>query len=148
MSSHRQQALLDVPLESAWQLVATPTLYPTWWPRIIEVDGQEFEEGDEFVQVVKDPTGRTSSSFLIERRDELRELRMSCNLTGTFAHWTLTSAQDGTFVELEMGMQPKGLRYRLMDAAIGRTYFRKWSAESLSALGDAARRVDSPAPRE
>jgi len=139
MSSHRQQALLDIPLESAWQLVATPTLYPTWWPRIIEVDGQRFEEGDEFVQVVKDPTGSTSSSFLIERRDELRELRMSCNMTGTFAHWTLTAAQDGTFVELEMGMQPRSLRYRLMDAAIGRTYFRKWSQESLNALGAAAR---------
>jgi Polyketide cyclase / dehydrase and lipid transport len=139
MSSHRQQAHLDVPLESAWELVATPTLYPSWWPRVIEVDGQTFEEGDEFVQVVKDPMGETSSSFLIERRDEMREIRMSCRLTGTFAHWKLTSAQDGTFVELEMGMQPQRLRYRLMDAAIGRTYFRKWSDESLVALREAAR---------
>ncbi len=139
MSSHRQQAHFDVPLESAWELVATPTLYPAWWPRVIEVDGQRFEEGDEFVQVVRDPTGKTSSSFLIERRDEMREIRMSCQLTGAFAHWTLTSAQDGTFVELEMGMQPRRLRYRLIDAAIGRSYFRKWSDESLTALGDAAR---------
>ncbi|HYH61986.1 MAG TPA: SRPBCC family protein [Solirubrobacterales bacterium] len=138
MSSHRQQAHLDVPLESAWELVATPTLYPAWWPRVIEVDGQEFEEGDEFVQVIRDPTGKTSSSFLIERRDEMREIRMSCRLTGAFAHWTLTAAQDGTFVELEMGMQPQRLRYRLFDAAIGRSYFRKWSDESLAALRDAA----------
>ena len=64
---------------------------------------------------------------------------MSCQLTGAFAHWTLTAAQDGTFVELEMGMQPQRLRYRLFDAAIGRTYFRKWSDESLAALRDAAR---------
>ena len=140
MSSHRQQALLDVPLESAWELVATPTLYPTWWPRIIEVDGQRFEEGDEFVQVIKDPTGSTSSSFLIERRDELREIRMSCELTGTFAHWKLTSAQDGTFVELEMGMEPRRLRHRLLDAAAGRSYFRKWSEESLNALRKVARK--------
>jgi len=138
MSSHRQQAHLDVPLEPAWELVATPTLYPAWWPRVIEVDGQEFEEGDEFVQVIRDPTGKTSSSFLIERRDEMREIRMSCRLTGAFAHWTLTAAQDGTFVELEMGMQPQRLRYRLFDAAIGRSYFRKWSDESLAALRDAA----------
>ena len=125
-------------MESAWELVATPNLYPTWWPRVIEVDGQRFEEGDEYVQVVEDVTGRTSSSFLIERRDELREIRMSCQLTGAFAHWTLISAQDGTFVELEMGMQPRRLRYRLFDAAIGRSYFRKWSEESLTSLREAA----------
>ena len=50
---------------------------------MIEVDGEAFEEGDEFVQVIKDPMGETSSSFLIERRDEMREIRMSCQLTGT-----------------------------------------------------------------
>ena len=44
---------------------------------------------------------------------------MSCQLTGAFAHWTLTAAQDGTFVDLEMGMEPTRLRYRLMDATIG-----------------------------
>jgi uncharacterized protein YndB with AHSA1/START domain len=139
MSSHRQQAHIDSPLESTWQLVATPTLYPNWWPRVIEVDGEEFEEGDEFVQVVRDPSGETSSNFLIERRDELREIRMSCQLTGAFAHWTLTAAQDGTFVDLEMGMEPTKLRYRLMDATIGQRYFRKWSDESLAALASAAR---------
>ena len=63
---------------------------------------------------------------------------MSCSLTGTFAHWKLTSAQDGTFVELEMGMQPKGLRYRVFDATLGRSYFRKWSEESLNALRETA----------
>jgi hypothetical protein len=139
MSSHRRQALVDAPLESTWELVATPTLYPAWWPRIIEVDGETFEEGDEFVQVIKDPTGKSSSSFLIEQRDELREIRMSCQLTGMFAHWTLTSAQNGTFVDLEMGIEPKRLRDRLSDVAIGRAYFRRWSETSLEALRDAAR---------
>jgi hypothetical protein len=139
VSSHREQAHLDVPLEATWELVATPTLYPAWWPRVIEVDGQKFEEGDEFVQVTKDPTGEATTSFLIERRDELRQIRMSCQLTGAFAQWTLTAAQDGTFVDLEMGMQPRRLRDRLADMAIGRTYFRKWSEESLNALREAAR---------
>ena len=143
MSSHRQQALLDAPLESTWELVATPTLYPTWWPRVIEVDGQRFEEGDEFVQVIKEPAGESSSSFLIERREELREIRMSCQLTGMFAHWTLTAAQDGTFVDLEMGMQPRRLRDRMADVTIGRAYFRRWSEKSLDALRDAARQRQS-----
>ena len=56
---------------------------------------------------------------------------MSCQLTGAYADWVLTPAQGGTFVELEMGMQPKRLGHRLMDIAIGRSYFRRWSKESL-----------------
>lgn len=117
-----------------WELVSTPSLYPTWWPRVIEVDGEEVEEGDEYVQVTKDPIGLTQSSFLIERRDELREIRMSCQLTGAFAHWKLTAAQKGTFVELEMGMEPRRARDRIADMTIGRVYFQRWSQQSIDAL--------------
>jgi uncharacterized protein YndB with AHSA1/START domain len=138
MSSHRQQAHLDAPLEVVWQLVGTPERYPEWWPRVIEVRGERFEEGDEYVQVTKDPTGSAETNFLIERRDELHEIRMSCQLTGAYAHWLLTSAQGGTFVELEMGMEPSGLGYRLFDATMGRRYFRSWSEQSLEALEEAS----------
>jgi hypothetical protein len=65
---------------------------------------------------------------------------MSCELTGAYADWSLTEAQDGTFVNLEMGMQPKRLGDRLMDTTVGRRYFRRWSQESLKALEDAAQR--------
>ncbi len=131
---------MDVPIEPAWELVATPTLYPSWWPRVIEVEGQEFEQGDEFVQVTRDPIGQThQTNMLIESREELREIRMSCRQTGAFANWTLTAAQNGTFVDLELGLEPKSLLYRLGDAALGRRYFRKWSDESLDALREAAR---------
>jgi putative SOS response-associated peptidase YedK len=50
MSAHRQQALLDAPLEVIWGLVGTPSRYPEWWPRVIEVRGERFEEGDEYAQ--------------------------------------------------------------------------------------------------
>ena len=75
-----------------------PGRYPEWWPRVVEVRGERFEEGDEYVQVTRDPTSRVESSFLLERREDLREIRMSCQLTGMFAHWLLTPAQGGTFV--------------------------------------------------
>ena len=123
-----------------WDLVGTPQRYPEWWPRVIEIRGERFEEGDEYAQVTKDPMGKTQSSFLLERRDDLRELRMSCQLTGMYAHWLLTPAQGGTFVELEMGMEPKYLGVRLFDATMGRSYFRRWSEQSLDALGEAAGR--------
>lgn len=140
MSAYRHQAYLHAPLNRIWDLIGTPGRYPQWWPRVIEVRGQRFEEGDEYAQVTRSPMGRVDSNFLIEQRDELREIRMVCELTGAYADWTLTEAQEGTFVDLEMGMQPKRVGDRLLDATIGRRYFRRWSQESLKALEDAAQR--------
>jgi hypothetical protein len=140
LSAYRQQAHLDAPLGTVWNLVGAPTRYPEWWPRVVEVRGERFEEGDEYVQVTRDPTGVVQSNFLVERSLDLREIRMSCRLTGTYAHWLLTPAQGGTFVELEVGMEPKRLGHRLFDATMGRRYFRSWSEQSLEALRAAARR--------
>jgi hypothetical protein len=145
LSAYRQQAHLDAPLGAVWSLVGTPTRYPEWWPRVVEVRGERFEEGDEYVQVTREPTGIVQSNFLVERSLDLREIRMSCQLTGAYAHWLLTPAQGGTFVELEMGMEPKRLGYRLFDATMGRRYFRSWSEQSLEALGAAARGTRDPA---
>jgi hypothetical protein len=148
VSAYRQQAHLDAAVDEVWSLVGAPSRYPEWWPRVIEVEGERFEEGDEYVQVTRDPTGSVkSSSFLIERARDLREIRMSCELTGAYAHWLLTPAQGGTFVELEMGMQPKRISDRLFDRALGRRYFRTWSEQSLDALrsvtgGDAVGAAD------
>jgi Polyketide cyclase / dehydrase and lipid transport len=140
MSAHREQAHLDAPLEVVWDLVGTPSRYPEWWPRVIEVRGERFEEGDEYAQVTKDPTGSTESNFLLERRDNLREIRMSCQLTGMYADWLLTPAQGGTFVELEMGMEARRITDRVLDRAAGRSYFRRWASQSLDALREAALR--------
>ena len=134
MSAHRQQAHLDASVEEVWSLVGAPKRHPEWWPRVIEVHGERFEEGDQYVQVTRDPTGRVKTNFLIERARDLREIRMSCELTGTYAHWFLTPAQGGTFVELEMGMEPRRLSDRFFDVTMGRLYFRSWSQQSLDAL--------------
>jgi Polyketide cyclase / dehydrase and lipid transport len=137
VSEHRQQAHFDAPLEAVWGLVGTPSRYPEWWPRVIEVRGERFEEGDNYAQVTKDPFGRTESNFLLERRDNLREIRISCQLTGMYADWLLTRAQGGTFVEVEMGMQPRRLGDRVFDRAAGRIYFRRWTSRSLESLREA-----------
>jgi uncharacterized protein YndB with AHSA1/START domain len=143
MSSHLRQAHLAAPLEEVWSLIASPSRFPEWWPRVVEVAGDRFEEGDSYVQVTRTPAGKLKSHFLIERREDLREIRMSCQRTGTYADWLITPAQGGTFIELEMGMHPRRLDQRLMDAAIGKRYFQTWSQKSLEALeaalpGDAA----------
>ena len=148
MSSYRQQAYLDASLEDVWELVGSPPRYPEWWPRVVEVRGQRFEEGDEYAQVTKDPAGgRTESNFLLERREDLHEIRMSCDLTGMYADWLLTEAQGGTFVEVEMGIQPKRVSDRIFDAALGKSYFRRWSSQSLEGLRAALGREREPEPR-
>jgi uncharacterized protein YndB with AHSA1/START domain len=138
MSAYRHQAHLSAPLNEVWTLVATPTRYPEWWPRVIEVRGERFEQGDEWVQVTEGPRGPVETEFLLERRDDLRSIRMSCQLSGTYAHWMLIPAQGGTFVELEMGIQPARIGDLLFDLALGRSYFRRWSKESLAALQKAS----------
>jgi hypothetical protein len=145
MSAYRHQAYLHAPLARVWALVGSPNRYPEWWPRVIEVRGERFEEGDEYAQVTSNPIGQVASHFMIDEREELREIRMTCELTGAYADWSLTEAQDGTFVNLEMGMQPKRLGDRLFDTAVGKRYFRRWSEESLKALEDAAQREPASA---
>jgi hypothetical protein len=142
MSGHRLQAHIDSPLGTVWSLVGSPERYPEWWPRVIEVDGKRFEEGDEYAQVTRDPMARSDvrSNFLIDRRDELREIRMSCELSGYYAHWLLTAAQGGTFVELEMGIEPRRLGDRLFNRTLAPRYFRRWSDESIASLKAVASR--------
>jgi polyketide cyclase/dehydrase/lipid transport protein len=148
VSAHRQQAHLDAPLEIVWGLVGSPRRYPEWWPRVIEVRGERFEEGDEYAQVTKANRRAEETNFLVERREDLRGIRMSCQKTGSYADWTLTEARGGTFVNVEMGMLPRELGYRLFDVAAGKRFFRRWSEESLRALGEAAQRDRDGAAQE
>jgi uncharacterized protein YndB with AHSA1/START domain len=138
MSACREQAYLNAPLEEVWELVGSPNRHPEWWPRVVEVRGERFEQGDEYAQVVKGPVGnKTKSSFVIERLDDLREVRMSCRLTGMYADWQLTPAQGGTFVELEMGILPRRPGDRVFDRMLGKPYFRRWAGASIDGLRNA-----------
>jgi uncharacterized protein YndB with AHSA1/START domain len=139
MSQCRRQAVIEAPVQSVWELVGDPRRHPEWYPRVVEVSGQRFEEGDEYVQVTKGPVGTSKTDFLIERMDDLREIRMVCQNTGMYVNWQLTDAQGSTFVDVEMGMQPRTAGTRVFDAMMGRMYFRRWLEQSLDALRSTAR---------
>ena len=70
--------------------------------------------------------------------DDLHEIRMVCQDTGMYAHWLMTDAQGSTFVDVEMGMEPRTAGTRVFDAVIGRMYFRRWLEQSLASLQRAA----------
>jgi hypothetical protein len=145
VSACKSQALVDAPVEKIWELVGDPSRHPEWWPKVIEVNGDRFEEGTEYVQVTRSAMGRDeTTNFLVERRQDMHEIKMSCQVSGTYAHWVMTEAQGGTFVDVEFGMQPKTFGYRLFDGTFGRIYFRRWLEQSVEGLKKAASRKSDP----
>jgi Polyketide cyclase / dehydrase and lipid transport len=135
MSEVHEQALIDAPVARVWELVGDPRRYPDWLPRVFEVQGERFEEGVEFIQVSRQPLlGRDEAHFLIDEMYELQEIRMHCTISGMFAHWQLTEAQGGTFVNAVFGMDPLRRRDRVIDFTVGRRFFRRWLAEAVESL--------------
>jgi hypothetical protein len=82
--------------------------------------------------------GRIETDMTIERLEGCRELKLRCLDTGTCSRWLLTDTREGTFVDVELGMDPTNLSNRVFDAVAGRRYFRKWLAQSVEALRKAS----------
>lgn len=134
MTVYRAQAHLDASLDQVWALVGDPATYPEWWPVAVEIRGQTFEVGDAFTQVMEIAGRRLEYSRVIDRRDELKELRWHCPTTGGFQHWLLTAAQGGTFVDMEMGIHPPALRYRVFNKTLGRRFIKNWADDAIDGL--------------
>jgi polyketide cyclase/dehydrase/lipid transport protein len=135
VSEYHEQGLVDAPTAVVWELVGNPGSYPRWWPSWIEVDGEDFDMGSEFVQLSHGPMRQTHRTvFHVDQLEELREIRMHCTKSGMYAHWRLTPAQDATFVDVAGGMEPLGFAAWAYDATLGRRFWRSWAAGALSAL--------------
>jgi uncharacterized protein YndB with AHSA1/START domain len=138
MSCCRLQAQVDVPPEALWELVGNVERHPEWWPRVMNVHCEGLEEGCSYRQVFKSPMGVIETDVSIERLEGCHELTLRCLDTGTYAHWLLTEAQGGTFVDVEFGIDPQTMRTRVFDVVAGRRYFRNWLEQSIEGLRTAA----------
>ena len=145
MSVCRSQALINAPPGRVWDLVGDPRRHPEWWPRVVDVRGQQFDEGSNHAQVTREPTGRIETFMRVERLDDLREIYMRCTKTGTYSRWLLTEAQGNTFVDVEFGIDPIGLGNRILDATLGKLYLRRWLDQALAALAEVAAEPDRAA---
>ena len=139
MAECRQQTLIDAPLEIVWGLIRDVNRHPDWWPRVAEVECGGLEEGCTYRQVTQSPFGYEELDVVVDRLEELRELRIRCVNTGTFVDLALTPAAAGTFVDARFGMDPLNTRMRIFDALAGRRYFRRWLEQSMDAMQRVAR---------
>ncbi|MGH2978507.1 MAG: SRPBCC family protein [Solirubrobacterales bacterium] len=148
MSVARRQAQIDAPVEAIWDLVGNPNRYPEWWPRIIETQCEGLGEGCTYKHVSKGPVGVAAETILIERLEDCREVRIRCLDTGTYMCWQLMEVRNGTFVDVEFGMEPARLPHKVFDAVAGRRFYRTWLEQSVAALRAAAEERTGPGAAE
>jgi len=132
-SSSRRQVVVDAPVEALWELIGDPNRHPEWWPRVEEVECDLLELGCTYRQVTRKPMKTIETTISIEALEDCRELRVRCLDTGMFAHFLLTPAQDSTFVDAELGIEPHGA-----EKLVGRLFIRRWLDQSLEGLRRAA----------
>jgi hypothetical protein len=138
VSDCRQQAWIDAPIEVVWNLIRDVDRHPEWWPRVVEVKCDGLEEGCTYRSVTETPFGYQELDVVVDRLDEMREMRIRCINTGTFVDFAVADARGGTFVDARFGMEPMTARTRVFDAIAGKRYFRRWLEQSLESMEEAA----------
>jgi uncharacterized protein YndB with AHSA1/START domain len=136
---YRNQALIEAPVEEVWELIRNPNSHPDWWPDVVAAEGpEELAEGDEYTRKSKllPFVDAVDSVWVAERMEHMKEAQFRCTVSGSFARFRLTPAQDDTFVELESGMDPTTLRWRIMNA-LSASYLKNWIMDTLDAIPNA-----------
>ena len=135
VSDDRAQAHLDAPLDEVWALVGNPATYLGGGRSPWRFAARRSRLGTRIPRsCLVSPDGGSSTRRTIDRRDEFKELKWSCPTTGGFQHWTLTAADGGTFVDMEMGLNPPTLRYTLFDKSVGRWFMKRWAEQAVDGL--------------
>jgi len=138
MASWTQQALLEAPVEEVWKLLEDIARYPQWNEDTISVTGAptEIEMGTHFELTGRGPFGlKATTTFRVEKLDELRELKLRCETSGLYSRWVLTEAQHETFTEVEMGVEKvAGATGAVTGALHTKRYLRRATEDTLDNL--------------
>ena len=135
MSAYRQQCLFDAPVESVWREVGDPKRYPAWAGEVVEVaDLDDVREGARYRQTMRTPFGKSETDFEVEALDALREIKVRCLVSGYYMRWVLTEAANDTYAEVEIGMDPRHLGHRAVDATVGRRWYRRTVEDMIERL--------------
>ena len=92
MSAVRELALVDAPVPTVWELIGNPVRYPEWFPRVLEIDGERYEEGGRFVMVTRHPLSDRKMLWLnpvyVVKVDGLANSESAMLLRHLFQHCT------------------------------------------------------------
>ena len=126
MSLVRHQTLISAPVDAVWKLVGDPASYPVWASEVVEVTGlPTIEQGATFERTDRTPVGKSTTIFVVDRLEDLREIKLRCLTSGYYSHWLLTEAQGECFTEVEFGMEPTTLPFKAVDATLGKRLYRR-----------------------
>ena len=142
MSCVRHQTLIKAPVDVVWDLIGDPASYPEWAADVVEVTGlpTSIEKGATFEQKSKMPLRNPTTTFVIDKLEDLREIKLRCLTSGYYSQWALTEAQGDTYTEVEFGMEPTGLPYKAVDATFGKRMYRTTMLESIDSLQETVAR--------
>jgi uncharacterized protein YndB with AHSA1/START domain len=138
VSSWKQEALIEAPVEEVWALLVDPARYPEWNNDVVELTGApaRIELGSTLDITGRGPLGiRRTTPFVVEELEDLREIKMQCQVSGFYSHWVLTEARGNTFTEVELGIEPKkGLQARAAAVMHTKGYLRRAVDEMVDGL--------------
>lgn len=147
MASWKQQALIDAPVPEVWELLCDPARSPEWSEEATAVTGApiKIEKGMTLEKTTRGPLGiKATTPFQVKEFDDMHEIKMQCQVSGYYSHWTLTDAQGGTFTELELGFEPLDHKVpipaRAMTALHTKSYLRRTVERLLDGLRGAVSR--------
>ncbi len=140
MSSVRRQTHVAAPLEVVWELVGDPNRHPEWFPKVVEAECEGIEEGCSYRMVIKGPMGAAEEMALVESLEDCGEIKIRCE-SGTYMLFKLAGLREGTFIDVEFGMEPEALQHRVFDRLAGKRYYGRWLEQSVDALRQTAERT-------
>lgn len=146
MASWRQQALIHAPVTDVWEILSDPNRGPDWDEDVIGVTGTptKIERGSTFDVTSRGPLGlKGTTTFKVEEFKDLHEVKMKCEYSGFYAHWLLTPAQDGTFTEVELGIERVKPQPRLSQRAVAALHTKSYLRREVEKLLDGLRRAVS-----
>ncbi|HKH41041.1 MAG TPA: SRPBCC family protein [Solirubrobacterales bacterium] len=146
MASWKQQALIDAPVAEVWDILVDPARSPEWEEDVVAVTGAptRIEKGSTFEVTGRGPLHmKATTTFKVEELRDMHELKMKCQVSGFYSHWLLTEAQNGTFAEVELGIEPlesMSRKGRVGAALHTKSYLRRQVEKLLDGLRSAVSR--------